>query len=197
VKRPISFLFLIWLAAPVLAESLRTHCQNNEEVYFNCLIKGSTKVASVCGLGYSEESNEPGYVQYRFGPIGNHEFAFPDGQKKEDLQDKFMFSGTRNSEYTHYEFDFQFENLGYAYSILHSEDRKNYPTKYSDSVTLWQLVKKCSGACPERAPYAAPEKKMIRVFSCTNQDAGQNLNKIDRIVRLITTPGKSRATKYR
>jgi hypothetical protein len=189
--------FLLCLTVPILAESQETHCNDGEAVYFNCLVKGSSKVASVCGMGYSEEKNEPGYIQYRFGPIGQEEFVFPSGKSRLDLQDKFTFSSTRSAEYDRYDFDLQFDHLSYAYSVRQIEDRKQEPVKYSSSVTVWRLEQPCTENCPQRAPYAAPEKRLVKVFNCTNGRAGENLLQVRRIIPLITTLGKSSASKYR
>lgn len=57
------------------------HCLPDETTYFSCSIRGSNKIASVCG------SNDR--LQYRFGRSGQIELEFP----KEGLESLSQFRG--------------------------------------------------------------------------------------------------------
>jgi hypothetical protein len=78
-----------------------TLCQPHEEVYFSCQIGG--KVMSVCASGNISPDN--GYVQYRFGRIGNIELEYPE----KPYPPKKLFSISDISEgninFTHVKFD--------------------------------------------------------------------------------------------
>jgi hypothetical protein len=50
-------------------EQAVTHCTADEVTYFSCPVRGRGKVVSVCG--------GPGWMQYRFGPLGRLELVFP------------------------------------------------------------------------------------------------------------------------
>ena len=60
------------LAAPVWAAE--SHCRAQEQVVFSCSL--GKKTVSVCAS--ADLSATSGYLQYRFGPKGALELAFPD-----------------------------------------------------------------------------------------------------------------------
>jgi len=191
LKSVASFLLLI---VPVYssADTAPTHCNGDEKIYFNCFIKDSKKVASVCGAGYNENNHESGYLQYRFGLIGNQEFKYPSTTNKDDMKDKFNFSSSRTADYSHYDLALQFSNLNYAYIVYSGEDRKpDDQRSYSSSITVWKLEEPCLSKCPPRAPYASPEGKIVKVFTCSNSNAGEKLY-LDSVIPLMTSPGRSR-----
>ena len=64
--------FFLVSVAPSVADTL---CQKDEVTFFNCEIKGSAKVASLCGSPQLDAHR--GYVQYRFGRVGKIELTFP------------------------------------------------------------------------------------------------------------------------
>ena len=201
---------LLLLADPTYAnaDTTPTHCNGDEQIYFNCLIKDSKKVASVCGAGYKEENNEKntwvsvsGYLQYRFGPIGSQEFKYPSTTKKDDMKDRFNFSADRTSNYVYYDMALQFSNDNYSYILYFGKEHKYIETQkpgeleqvenYSSSITIWKLAEPCvHSQCPSRAPHAQPEGKIIKVLTCSNSNAGENLISIERAIRLMTSPGK-------
>ena len=177
------------------ADAEQTHCTAGEATYFNCLVKGSKKVASVCGAGYNEEKKESGYLQYRFGPVGKQEMRHPSTTDKEEMKDRFTFSASRSADYGHYVLELQFTNLGYAYAIHSSEAHKSGAITYSSSLTVWKLAEPCLSNCPPPASFESPKKKLVRVLSCSNGDAGRNLY-LNSVVRLMTSPGMSSENKF-
>jgi hypothetical protein len=174
------------------ADSEKSHCSLSEQTYFNCRVRGSDKVASVCGSGYNEEQKTSGYLQYRFGSMGKLEMVYPPQAKADEMQDRFTFSASRNSSYSQYDLELQFTNLGYAYAIHSSETHKQEAVSYSSSMTVWRLNDPCKINCPR---FASPKRELVQVFSCTNGDAGRNLY-LDRVVRLMTSPGMSSANRF-
>ncbi len=181
----------VLLAAPVssIADTKPTHCRGDEKIYFNCSIKESKKIASICGAGYDEQKNESGYLQYRFGAIGHPEFEYPATTSKEGMKDKFNFSQSRNAEYSHYDLTLQFNNLHYSYLVHSGEEHEDQGKTYSSSITIWKMAEPCHSNCPPQAPYAAPAGKIVKVFHCANGDAGADLY-VDAVIRLMTSPGR-------
>ena len=177
------------------ADAGQTHCTNGETAYFNCLVKGSKKVASVCGAGYNEEGKALGYLQYRFGSIGNPEMSYPSTTNEEEMKDRFTFSASRSADYGHYDLELQFTNIGYAYAIHSGETHKAGAIAYSSSLTVWKLAKLCTNNCPPRAPFESPKKELVRVFNCSNGDAGRSLY-LNSVVRMMTSPGMSSENKF-
>src|SRR4051812_9756140 len=92
------------------AAALPTHCNSEEEAYFNCQIKGSKKIASVCGAGFNSTTRDPGYLQYRFGLPERIEFKYPATTAKEDMKDRFTYSASRTADYVQYDFVLQFQH---------------------------------------------------------------------------------------
>jgi hypothetical protein len=157
------------------AEPAPTHCSSNEVVYFNCLVKGSKKIASVCGAGYDFEKKESGYLQYRFGALQKLEFQYPASTYKEEMKDKFNFSAGRTADYVQWDFILDFSNNDYSYSIYYSEERKPHnKIVYSSSVTVWQ----------------DNDRKNARVLTCKNGKAGANLS-LNHVIPLMSSPGRS------
>lgn len=60
-----------------LACAAGSHCSKEESVIFNCSVGKNT--VSVCAS--SPIDKESGYLQYRFGPVGSPELAYPDKLK--------------------------------------------------------------------------------------------------------------------
>ena len=201
-------LLLLAVLTNARADTSPTHCNGDEQIYFNCLLKDSKKVASVCGAGYKEEStekntwvSESGYLQYRFGPIGSVEFKYPLTTKNDGIKDRFNFSVTRTSNYAYYDMALQFSNDNYSYVLYFGKEHKYAETQIpgeieqvensSSSITVWKLTEPClQSQCPSRAPHVQPEGKVIEVLTCSNRNAGENLISIERPIGLQTSPGK-------
>jgi len=128
--------FTLLFVSHANADAELTHCTNGETTYFNCFVKGSKKVASVCGAGYNEEGKASGYLQYRFGAIGKLEMSYPSTPNEDEMKDRFTFSASRSADYSHYDLELQFINLGYAYAIHSSETHKVGVIAYSSSLTV-------------------------------------------------------------
>jgi hypothetical protein len=155
------------------AQAVRTHCESTEVTYFNCLVRGSTKVASVCGAGYSFERKEGGYLQYRYGNVGNVELAFPSTLESAKLIDRFYFSSVRTADYVQSDRNLGFLNDGYGYSVYYSEETsKSGRKKASSGILVWTRA----------------DRKDVKNLACRNGDAGEALL-VDHVVRLLSTPG--------
>ena len=91
-------------------------CSSDEVAYFSCVIKGSGKIASLCG---SHQIGPDGsYLQYRFGKAPTPEMQFPADKK----------NSVRQFRYEHY-FRAQvdrtsifFSNNGYEYEVFSDQE---------------------------------------------------------------------------
>ena len=101
--------------------SAPNHCETGEEVLFNCVIKNSRKIASVCGIT-NIETGASAYIQYRFGLPGKVEFQFPDSRRRDDVMNRFRIYGGRNGQFLRLT-TLGFENHGYIYEVWFSEER--------------------------------------------------------------------------
>jgi hypothetical protein len=61
-------------AAPLPAAAAVTHCKANETVVFSC--STGSHILSICAS--RDLSKNAGYLQYRYGPAGKPELAFPE-----------------------------------------------------------------------------------------------------------------------
>jgi hypothetical protein len=193
MRKFVAPLLLFTVSVHANADTTSTHCKDGEGAFFNCFVKGTKKVASLCG-GYSAGNKEYGYLQYRFGPIGNPEFKYPATTDPEDTKDKFNSSAGRGLEYEFHERAVQFTNLNYSY-ILYFNDKhvyeKNepaYKNVYSSSIAIWKMADPCLENCPPRARHAMPDAKEVKTLICSNGDAGIGLYDLPAI-RLKYTPG--------
>jgi len=68
-------------AQATFASTAPTHCELGETDYFSCRIKGTNKVASLCGSAIFEadsgERSRNAWLEYRFGRLSRIEFRFP------------------------------------------------------------------------------------------------------------------------
>ncbi len=160
-------LFSLAISGYSRAETPTTHCTSDEKPVFNCQIKNSNKVASVC---------EGSSLHYRFGRIGNPEFVFPSADSGSNDQENFRYSASRSRDYDRYEYVLEFAHEGYAYVVYYGEKSGK---SYESSITVWKLKAPCTQNCGPRSPYAAPEGKQIKVIACTNKDAGAELYRLN------------------
>lgn len=126
-----------------------SHCNGAEKTVFNCYIKGSKKVASVC---------EGARLEYRFGPIGSPEFVYPSPDNKRADEENFRYSASRSHNYSENYFKLQFYNDNYAYMAYAVEMRGTLDKSlYESSIIVWK------------------KGKVVKRFVCSNEDAGADL----------------------
>jgi hypothetical protein len=98
-----------------VSQASETLCQPEEKVIFNCRIKTSPKVISICSS--SKLTADEGYLQYRFGKPDHVEFTFP--ASKVDTQKQFTWEW--HHPYQSFLVDLWFENGGYVYDVFKTE----------------------------------------------------------------------------
>ncbi len=87
-------------------------CQSDEQAFFNCQIKASKKIASLCGS--KSLSNNSGYLQYRFGTAAAVEMEFP--KDRRDSQGLFRYAHYFRTQVDRTEVSFS--NAGHVYTLF-------------------------------------------------------------------------------
>ncbi len=135
LKLLLTFVFAISSAALAATPN---HCTIDEQVLFNCLVKGSKKIASVCGkITLNKDNQGDQYIQYRFGLLGKIEFEYPKTRNKIDLTDKFRADTQRASNSEFSDSNFAFQNDGHIYEIWYREELLP-KRKHSASIATWK-----------------------------------------------------------
>jgi hypothetical protein len=124
-----------------------SHCTTDEHIIFNCTVKRSGKIVSLCsskGL-----TREKGYLQYRFGLTGKVELEYP--KTRIGTQEKFHYT-----HYFRYQVDLTEINFnidGYEYQIFDTYNGEEKPTISEEgvSVTAPGKPKQASFACRGKA----------------------------------------------
>jgi hypothetical protein len=122
-------------AAACQASAADSLCAPTEQVFFNCRVKDSPKLLSVCGRGAEEASRGeavPGaYLQYRFGSHDKPELVFP--KMREGSLDKFQVANeyVRSAFYESHQLSFQSGSSEYrVYAINQGNGPISSPEKY-------------------------------------------------------------------
>lgn len=118
---------LAWLALVPHASAAESLCAPAEQVFFNCRIKDSPKLLSVCGRGAEEAARGaavPGaYLEYRFGSRDNPELVFP--KTREGSLDRFWVATefVRSAFYESHQLSFQLGGSEYrVYAVSQLAD---------------------------------------------------------------------------
>lgn len=157
--------FLLFIAlsssGSLFAAPIPTHCSENEDVHFNCLIKGTNKIASVCGTILSDKKNKLKYIQYRFGHINKVEFNFPATTMAKDQINRFHANGgiTADKSLRHRELSFKNGLWNYRLSYFEEEISTNHKTQES-AIQVWK----------------SNEREKVKTLTCANPDAGERLH---------------------
>jgi hypothetical protein len=115
----IATLSLIATVGPVQAEE--NLCKPNERIVYNCKIKNSHKVASLCAS--KKLTEDEGYLQYRFGTAKKIELTYP--EKKQSSLQQFTISHYFRSMVDRTWISF--ENGGYEYTYSSDFDGGQNP----------------------------------------------------------------------
>jgi hypothetical protein len=120
MKNLFLYAILVGVAQPVVAAS--SLCESAERTVFNCTLRGSSKLVSICaspGL-----TSATGYLQYRYGRSGKIELAFP--KEKNNSQKTFKFVHYLRPQVDRTELNF--DNSGYQYTVYSYFDGEEKPT---------------------------------------------------------------------
>jgi hypothetical protein len=138
-------LFIIILCAPhvstghravnhslMAADSIKpgSLCTRNERVVWSCETLKERKLASVCGSKDLDETR--GYVQYRFGRVGQVEMEFP--RERANTQAAFKYSRYTRPLVTYLRLEFV--NDGFAYAISDDDNSEEKPARRDASIKV-------------------------------------------------------------
>lgn len=97
----------------------RSHCASTERVYFNCLVAGGEKIASLCGSDPGPDGRVTG-LEYRFGSVGQVEFRFP---RSGALAGEHMyFESQRTRDYSTQDYFLWFRNGAWIHEVYYREE---------------------------------------------------------------------------
>jgi hypothetical protein len=168
--------FIFFVTCGIHAKELPTHCSPDEKTFFNCQIKNSEKIASVCAKIDETSNINTGTLQYRYGTIDKKELVYPANENASDaVRDRFRYSVSRSADYMFYDMALQFSKDDTAYVLYSGEMHLNSGIRYQSNVSIWALSKPCRQNCLVRAPHQAPDARLVKTMACSNANAGRNL----------------------
>lgn len=115
-------------------------CQANEQTIWSCLTT-KNKTASVCAS--KDLAEDKGYVQYRFGSLGNVELEFP--KERKNSQKSFKYSRYTRPLVTM--LTLSFETSGVVYEIHDDDNSEEKPPVRAASIDITDGAKESSVVC--------------------------------------------------
>jgi hypothetical protein len=105
-------------------------CAKNENVVWSCETVRDRKLASVCSSKVLEETR--GYVQYRFGRVGQIELEFP----RERVNTQAAFKYSRYTRYMVTYLKLEFVSGGFTYTISDDSNYEEKPGRRDADITV-------------------------------------------------------------
>jgi hypothetical protein len=105
-------------------------CAKNENVVWSCETVRDRKLASICSSKVLEETR--GYVQYRFGRVGQVEMEFP--RERTNTQAAFKYSRYTRPLVTYLKLEFV--NNGFTYTISDDSNEEEKPPQRDATITV-------------------------------------------------------------
>jgi hypothetical protein len=135
------------LTVQTATPSTQSLCAGTEHIVFNCSIKHTAKLVSLCAS--KDFGKDRGYLQYRFGVPGKIELEFP--RTKSNNQQQFHYS-----HYFRYQVDLteiSFNIDGYEYQIFdnYNGEEKRKISEEGVNVTAPGKTKETSFICAAKA----------------------------------------------
>jgi len=109
-------------------------CRAGETRYFDCVVQGTHKVASLCG-----QDDGVKWLQYRFGHVGQTpELQVPPTTGDPAVGTTFFYDGERTRDGNVESISIWFRNADVIYSLGHVQQHSERPPEFAN-ITLWQL----------------------------------------------------------
>lgn len=105
-------------------------CTQGERVVWSCETAKEKKLASLCGS--KDLSKTQGYLQYRFGRVGQVEMEFP--RARVNTQSAFKYSRYTRPLVTYLKLEFV--NDGFTYTISDDFNSKEKPSRRDAAITV-------------------------------------------------------------
>lgn len=166
---------LAWLALVSHASAADSLCAPAEQVFFNCRIKNSPKLLSVCGREAEEAARGvavPGaYLEYRFGSPDKPELVFP--ETREGSLDKFWVANefVRSAFYESHQLSFQ--SGGAEYRVYAVSQLANAGPEAPPDVYGGVIVSTAGGRDVNLSCGSAPENELgglVRKFGVEHRE---------------------------
>lgn len=168
-------LLLLLAAAPLASAAPASHCKAGETTYFNCTIKGGSKVVSLCG----KRLDGPGsYLQYRFGLSGRDtSMVYPPAKHDASMGEAFFFnhSGTRDSSTQSHGVWFEHANTYYELTHTVYMGPGGQVATRESQILMWAGV-----------PAGAP-----RPLVCKQSGGGANLEQAGALIESMSPRGRT------
>ena len=166
----------VWQAAAANRLSGEVHdqdtapslCRGDEQIFFTCSVARSTKNISLCGS--KSLDHRRGYLQYRYGKLGDIELQFPAARANTQL----VFRYARYSRAQVNRTEISFDNQGYRYTIYDYYEGDAKPV----IVTAGVRVGKYGARAPEieLLCLGSPVRKLGRLETVIPRDPDNALN---------------------
>lgn len=166
---------LLLLGAPALAVAAPppSHCKASETTYFNCTLKGGTKVVSLCG---KDMEGAGSYLQYRYGSPGRGtELVYPPSRTSAASAQAFFFNRGNPNDSSRTEYGVWFENANTYYELKHVSylGAAGEKTGAESEILMWAGV-----------PSGAP-----RPLVCKQSKGGANLVEAGALIEAMAPKG--------
>jgi hypothetical protein len=110
-------LLLLAAASPLAIGSTPSHCRGEETTYFNCSVKGGSKVVSLCGRDLDGPRS---YLQYRYGAPGRSaELIYPPAKTAPTMGQSFYYDASSDKDGSRVESGVWFEHGNTYYELKH------------------------------------------------------------------------------
>jgi metal-dependent hydrolase (beta-lactamase superfamily II) len=126
------YIYFLLIVFSNSAFSFETHCENEQQVIFNCKIINSTKIVSVCRQALAENQDEK-YLQYKYGTLNKVELTFPNKHNIKEGQYSYRKFYSRNSGTLDYDLLF---NIGRNKYHIYWNDNSVSDGEPSDKVVI-------------------------------------------------------------
>lgn len=131
MKPTLKFILLIVATFSLNAFAVETHCDNENQIVFNCTLKNSKKIISVCRVGAGPLEDQ--YLQYNFGAPGNVELIFPSDGAAKKAQFSYLRVYSKSANYLSYDLTFKVSRNEYNIYWEEAGDMDNVEQKKTEN----------------------------------------------------------------
>lgn len=120
----------VYSSTPSESMKARSLCATGERVVWSCETVKERKLASLCGSTDLDRAH--GYLQYRFGQVGQIELEFP--RERVNTQSAFKYSRYTRPLVTMLKLEFV--NNGFTYTISDDSNEEEKPSRRDAIITV-------------------------------------------------------------
>lgn len=168
-------ILLLLAATPLVSAASGSHCKVGETTYFNCTIKGGSKVVSLCGKHVDKAGS---YLQYRFGlSPGETSLVYPPTKDDAAMGEAFYFNRGGTPDSSVQSEGVWFEHANTYYELKHTVyiGPSGQVATRESQILMWAGV-----------PAGAP-----RPLVCQEPDGGARLEQASALIESMSPRGRS------